>query len=513
MLSNVSSAAAQGVEATPIEVEVDLAAGFPKELLAGLPDAAVKESMHRIRAAMTNAQYSWPSNKRLTINLAPADLRKEGTFYDLPIALGLLAASEQMPDDRLNDFLFAGELALDGRLRPICGALLVALLARSMGKKGVIVPPENAEEAAVVAQVEVYAPKTLADAVGFLNGSVSLSRVSVDVEALFEKELRENILDLADVKGQEHVKRALTVAAAGGHNILMVGPPGSGKSMIAKRVPGILPPLTLEEAIDTTKVWSVAGEMKAHEPIKFHRPFRSPHHTVSYPGLVGGGVDPVPGEISLAHHGVLFLDELPEFDRKAIESLRQPLEDRSITIARANAAATFPANIMLVAAMNPCPCGHYGDPKKHCTCLDFQIQRYLGRISGPVMDRIDLQVDVPHVPYDELSSQRSGPTSAEVRAEVIKARAVQQRRFAGTNVYCNAAMTERQVQDWCKPDREAEGLLRNAVDTLGYSARTYGRILKVARTIADLEGVEALTAAHVSEALQYRTLDREKKPY
>lgn len=511
MLAHLFSAAAQGVEATPIEIEVDLSPGFPKELLAGLPDAAVKESLHRVRAAMGNADYSWPSNKRLTINLAPADLRKEGTFYDLPIALGLLAASDQMPGERLNQYLFAGELALDGRLRPIRGALLVALLARSMGRKGVVVPPENAEEAAVVAQVEVYAPQTLAEAVGFLNGKVECSRVKVDVQALFEKEQRESLLDLADVKGQEHVKRALTVAAAGGHNILMVGPPGSGKSMIAKRVPGILPPLALEEAIETTKVWSVAGEMKAHEPIKFHRPFRSPHHTVSYPGLVGGGVDPVPGEISLAHHGVLFLDELPEFDRKAIESLRQPLEDRVITIARANAAATFPANIMLVAAMNPCPCGHYGDPKKSCTCHEFQIQRYFSRISGPVMDRIDLQVEVPHVPYDELSAQRSGPTSAEVRAEVVKARAVQQKRFAGTNVYCNAAMTERQVQDWCRPDGEAEGMLRNAVDALGYSARTYGRILKVSRTIADLEGTETISAAHVSEALQYRTLDREKK--
>jgi magnesium chelatase family protein len=286
--------------------------------------------------------------------------------------------------------------------------------------------------------------------------------------------------------------------------------PGSGKSMLAKRIGGILPPLTLEEAIETTKVWSVAGEMKAHEPIKFHRPYRSPHHTVSYPGLVGGGADPIPGEISLAHHGVLFLDELPEFDRKAIESLRQPLEDRVITIARANAAATFPANIMLVAAMNPCPCGHHGDPKKQCHCTPVQIQRYFGRISGPLMDRIDLHLEVPHVPYEELAAQRSGPTSAEVRALVMQARTVQQKRFAGTPIYCNAAMTERQVQDYCAPDREAKAILKNAVDTLGYSARTYGRILKVARTIADLEGVEAIRAADVGEALQYRTLDREK---
>lgn len=510
MLAKVLSAAAQGVDATPVEVEVDLAAGAPKEFLVGLPDAAVKESLQRIRTAITNAGFAYPFNKRLTINLAPADTRKEGPLYDLPMALGVLCAAEQLPDAKLGEYLVAGELALDGRVRPIRGALLFALLARAMGKRGVLVPPENAEEAAVVEGVEVLAPVDLAQAAGFFNGSASLPSVRVDVRALFEREQQAALLDLADVKGQEHAKRALTVAAAGGHNILMIGPPGSGKSMLAKRVPGILPPFSMEEALETTKVWSVAGKLKAHEALKFTRPFRDPHHTLSYPALVGGGIDPIPGEISLAHHGVLFLDELPEFDRKAIESLRQPLEDRVITIARVAGSARFPASIMLVTAMNPCPCGHHGDPKKQCKCNEFAIQRYFGRISGPVLDRIDLHIEVPHVPYEELASQQTGPSSAEVRATVVAAREIQRRRLAGSGVYCNAEMNEKQVQTYCKPDAEAGQMLKNAVDALGFSARSYGRILKVARTIADLEGTEQLGAAHVGEAIQYRDLDRKK---
>ena len=510
MLSKVFSAAAQGVEASLVEVEVDISQGMPKELLVGLPDAAVKESLQRIRAAITNAGFTWPFNKRVTINLAPADSRKEGPIYDLPMALGLLAAAEQLPLERLGDYLVAGELALDGRLRPVRGALLYALLARATGRRGVIVPPENAEEAAVVEDVAVYAPETLSEAVSFLSGNADLTPTKVDVRALFERESRSFDLDLADVKGQEHAKRALTVAAAGGHNLLLVGPPGSGKSMLAKRIPGILPPFTLEEALETTKVWSVAGKLKAHEALKFQRPYRDPHHTLSYAALVGGGVDPIPGEISLAHNGVIFLDELPEFDRKAIESLRQPLEDRFITIARVAGSARFPANIMLVAAMNPCPCGHHGDPKKACRCTEIQIQRYYGRISGPLLDRIDLHVEVPHVSYDDLAAVSGGPGSAEVRSQVVKARKAQHRRFAGSGTHSNAAMNERQVQDGCKVDREASAMLKNAVDALGFSARSYGRILKVARTIADLEDSEELSAAHVSEAIQYRTLDRKK---
>ncbi|MBI3831568.1 MAG: YifB family Mg chelatase-like AAA ATPase [Planctomycetes bacterium] len=510
MLAKVFSAAAQGVEASFVEVEVDLSPGQIKEFLVGLPYAAVKESLQRVRAALTNAGFAYPFNKRLTINLAPADIRKEGPIYDLPMALGLLAAADQLPAARLSDYVVAGELALDGRVRPIKGALLFALLARAQKMRGVIVPPDNAEEAAVVEGIDVLAPETLEQAVRFLSGNGELQPVRVDVKALFERESRDGLLDLADVRGQEHAKRALTVAASGGHNILMVGPPGSGKSMLAKRIPGILPPFSMEEALETTKVWSVAGKLKAHEALKFARPFRDPHHTLSYPALVGGGIDPIPGEISLAHNGVLFLDELPEFDRKAIESMRQPLEDRVITISRVAGSARFPASIMLVAAMNPCPCGHFGDLKKACKCNEFQIQRYFGRISGPLMDRIDLHVDVPHVPYEELASQAPGPDSASVRAQVLAAREIQSRRFAGSGIYCNAGMSEKQVQTFCKPDREAGQLLKNAVDALGFSARSYGRILKVARTIADLEGAESLSAAHVSEAIQYRDLDRKK---
>ena len=510
MLSKVHSAAAQGVESTTVEVEVDLSPGIPTERLVGLPDAAVKESLHRVRAAMTNAGYAWPFNKRVTINLAPADSRKEGPLYDLPIALALMAASEQLKPEQLDDFLFIGELALDGKLRPVKGALLFALQARDMKKRGIFLPPENAAEAAVVDGLQVFAPSTLPEAAAMLNGVANLEPVKVDVADLFNRPSPDGAFDLSDVRGQEAVKRALTIAAAGGHNLLFIGPPGSGKSMIAKRIPGILPPFSLTEALETTKIWSVAGKLSAQEPLKTRRPFRDPHHTTSYPGLVGGGVDPKPGEISLAHNGILFLDEFPEFDGKVKEALRQPLEDRKITIARSAATCVFPANIMLVAAMNPCPCGHYGDPKKACRCTDIQVQRYLSKVSGPLLDRIDLHIEVPHVPYDELSSDRTGPSSAEIREKVVAARNIQQKRFAGSTTHSNAAMNERQVQEHCKPDKDAGALLKNAVDTLGFSARSYGRILKVARTVADLEAAAMIDATHVSEAIQYRNLDRYK---
>jgi len=507
MLARTHSAAVVGIEAIPVEIEADLAPGLPGMVVVGLPDAAVKESRDRVKAALVNAGYSFP-NRRITVNLAPADLRKEGPVYDLAIALAILAASGQIEARAGEAWCVLGELALDGRVRPVRGALPSALAALADGRTHLVVPAENAGEAAVVEGLEVHGAGSLAEAVGLVTGGLTPEPAHADLDALFSARAEIEI-DLADVHGQAAAKRALEVAAAGGHNLLMLGPPGSGKSMLAKRVPTILPRLAREEALEVTKVHSVAGLLGHGAPLVVTRPFRSPHHTVSYAGLVGGGAVPVPGEISLAHHGVLFLDELPEFDRKAKESLRQPVEDGEITISRTAGSLTFPARVMLIAAMNPCPCGHLGERGRVCRCTPGQIARYFSQVSGPLMDRIDIQVEVPAVPWRELKEKRPAEPSAEVRARVEAARTRQTARFAGSSAFANAQMSEAQTRAFVKLGEDAERLLRQAVTELGFSARAYSRVLKVSRTIADLDGAEEPSLHHVAEAIQYRTLDRQ----
>ena len=508
MLARVLSSAVIGIDAYLVEVEVDITQGLPTFTTVGLPEASVKESKERVKSAINNSGYTFPPD-RITVNLAPANIKKEGTGFDLPMALGILSATGIVPQEIISRYLVLGELSLDGRIKPVYGSLPMALAAKQAGYPGIVVPFDNRREASVVRDISVYPVKTLSQIVDFFRGIIRISQEKADLTGIFRSDnVYEN--DFSEVLGQEHAKRALEVAAAGGHNLFMIGPPGSGKTMLAKRVPTILPSLTFDEAIETTKIFSVIGMIGKGQSLITQRPFRSPHHTISDAGLIGGGHIPRPGEVSLAHNGVLFLDEIPEYKKHVLEVLRQPLEDLQVTISRAASTITYPSSFMLVTAMNPCPCGYFSDPKHECRCSYQQIRRYRSKVSGPLMDRIDIHVEVPAVPYRDLKNAHQSASSAEIRGRVATARDVQTKRFSRSKIFCNAQMNSRHIKKYCTIDDASSRLLEAAIDKLGLSARAYNRVLKISRTIADLADRDAIDIEHISEAIQYRSLDRGK---